>query len=266
MKVTSVSDAHSVAADHMRVAFSTIFGSYAADGLTHLSAGGIQIITGQPHPFGNFGIGMTTEEVEPVASALAEANVPAALFFGGGTTSSVAERLVPLGFGLAATMPAMAVDIAALPETNLPDGYQFERTPPDAPGAIWAKALADGYGVPFGIADLMSPTFVPVSGTEDETIQYFHVRHNGQSVGVSMLVLGQGVAGIYCVATLPDHRGRGIGAALTAEPLRWASRQGYQIGVLQSSDMGHPVYRRLGFEDVGTVQMFLRQPQAALPE
>ena len=261
MKVTRVSDARSVAEDHMRVAFASVFGSYAADGLTHLSAGGIQLITGQPHPFGNFAIGMTSEEVEPVASTLADANVPAALFFGGGTLSSVAERLVPLGFGLAATMPAMAVDIAALPETSLPDGYQFGRTPPDAQGATWAKALADGYGVPFGIADMMSGTFVPVQGDEDESIQYFHVSHGGQSVGVSMLVLGQGVAGIYCVATLPDHRGRGIGAALTAEPLRLARRLGYQVGVLQSSEMGHAVYRRLGFEDVGIVQMYSRQPE-----
>ena len=46
----------------------------------------------------------------------------------------------------------------------------------------------------------------------------------------------------------------------TAEPLRIAHRLDYRVGVLQASDEGHPVYRRIGFVDVGAVPLYLRMP------
>lgn len=48
----------------------------------------------------------------------------------------------------------------------------------------------------------------------------------------------------------------------TAEPLRIARRLGYRVGVLQSSQTGHPVYLGLGFADAGEVPMFVRMPAA----
>ena len=39
------------------------------------------------------------------------------------------------------------------------------------------------------------------------------------------------------------------GAALTPAPLHEAREMGYRLGVLGSSEMGYPVYRRLGFRE-----------------
>lgn len=79
-------------------------------------------------------------------------------------------------------------------------------------------------------------------------------------VATSVLFLADGLAGIYCVATLPEEHGRGLGKHVTAEALRVAHRLGYGVGVLQSSTAGHSVYQSLGFRDFDTVPMFIRMP------
>lgn len=82
----------------------------------------------------------------------------------------------------------------------------------------------------------------------------------GVTAATSMLFLADGLAGIYCVSTVPAERGKGLGAHVTAEALRVAQRLGYGVGVLQSSPAGHSVYLGLGFADVGSVPMFVRLP------
>jgi len=71
---------------------------------------------------------------------------------------------------------------------------------------------------------------------------------NGIPVASSMLYLSAGVAGIYMVATLTNHRGQGIGRLITLEPLLLAQQLGYNMAVLQATPMGYPVYQTVGFE------------------
>ncbi|HEX3806681.1 MAG TPA: GNAT family N-acetyltransferase [Gaiellaceae bacterium] len=64
--------------------------------------------------------------------------------------------------------------------------------------------------------------------------------------------------GIYNVATPPEYRGRGYGAALTARAVRDGFERGAELVYLQSSEAGHGVYRRLGFRDVEEYVLFTR--------
>jgi predicted GNAT family acetyltransferase len=90
--------------------------------------------------------------------------------------------------------------------------------------------------------------------------QFFAIRRNGRLVATSLLYMADGLAGIYCVATLPDERGKGLGAHVTAEALRKAHVLGYRVGVLQSSPDGHSVYLGLGFADFASIPLFVRMP------
>jgi GNAT superfamily N-acetyltransferase len=68
--------------------------------------------------------------------------------------------------------------------------------------------------------------------------------------------VGDGFVGIYAVATSHAARGRGYGEALT-----WAAvgAEPSLPATLQASSMGDPVYRRMGFETVGTFTIWSRE-------
>jgi predicted acetyltransferase len=51
------------------------------------------------------------------------------------------------------------------------------------------------------------------------------------------------------VTTVPDARSRGLGRAVTLAAMHAGARAGATIAVLQSTEMGHSVYRKLGFEE-----------------
>ena len=73
---------------------------------------------------------------------------------------------------------------------------------------------------------------------------------NGEAVATASVFYDAGVANVVNVATLKDWRGKGIGAAVTLQPLLDAREQGYRVGVLQSSGMGYKVYQRMGFQEI----------------
>lgn len=225
-----------------------------------------RLITGEPHPFGNFVIfadGVEREEIPRRIEPLTMLDVPAGVFFPGAVTGSVAECVVELGFEPHGAMPAMAADISALTRPELPEGYTFSRVGRGGASDDWARGLATGYEIPIGLAELFAPNTISGGEGRDASVRCYAIRNaGGKVVCTSMLFPADGVGGIYCVSTVPEERGRGLGAYATVQPLREAHEMGYRVGVLQSSPQGHSVYARAGFVDVGEVPMFVRIPGA----
>jgi hypothetical protein len=91
-------------------------------------------------------------------------------------------------------------------------------------------------------------------------MQFFAIRRNGSIVSTSACHLSDGLARSYCVSTITEERGKGLGEHATAEPLRLAAKLGCGVGVLQSSAAGYPVCRNLGFADFGGVPICVRMP------
>ena len=82
----------------------------------------------------------------------------------------------------------------------------------------------------------------------------------GEPVCSSQMLLAEGVAGLYNVATNAEYRRRGFGAAMTVAAMRDARALGYRTVVLEASPMGEPVYRRLGFVTCGEVVEYAVEP------
>lgn len=246
------------AAKHIDVIFRELM---SGPGTEH-TEGYTRKITGEPHPLGNVAILGASADPEGTRVAIAplcEGAFPSAVLFPQGASPEVIGVVTALGFKDSGSMPAMAVDIGSMAVTSLPSGYEFARVG-SGDGKAWTDTLAIGYGLPRGVARLFSPEAVDADPAADARVQFFAVKRGGQIVATSLLFLADGLAGIYCVATLADERGKGLGAHATAEPLLAAQGLGYRVGVLQSSPDGHNVYLRLGFKDVGGVPMFVRIP------
>jgi ribosomal protein S18 acetylase RimI-like enzyme len=91
-------------------------------------------------------------------------------------------------------------------------------------------------------------------------LRHFLGRLDGEPVATCSLFLGAGVAGIYDVGTLPEHRKRGIGAAITRAAVAEAAAAGYRMAILHSSALGMNMYRGIGFEAVCAIGQYVWAP------
>ncbi|MCW5882952.1 MAG: GNAT family N-acetyltransferase [Anaerolineae bacterium] len=166
-----------------------------------------------------------------------------------------AAALAAHGFRYAADTPGMAAEMAALP-AEAPTPRDFRSMPvSDSPTLrVWADVFIAGYELPPAWA---AGFFQLLDGLPPGPPILNYLGYLGETpVTASSLFLGERVAGIYNVATLPEARRQGLGAAITLAPLRDAQAQGYHVAVLQSSPLGYGVYERLGFRRTCAVDCF----------
>jgi GNAT superfamily N-acetyltransferase len=150
----------------------------------------------------------------------------------------------------------MAADLMTVPE-DLPSPGDLKIIPVEDAKTLrtWIHVASIGFKVPQEFEKTWHDFFV--EAVFDPRFRTYLALLNGQPVGTSQLFLSAGVAGIYNVTCLPEARGQGIGAAITLAPLRDARAMDYRIGILQASERGYGVYRRLGFQDFGKLSVYL---------
>lgn len=157
---------------------------------------------------------------------------------------------------------AAALDLSPLGYRPDPPAAWFVRPPgprpsrPDPPelriervadrAALRAFEVASIEG--FGSRELhaLGPFGVHAPGIlDDPAMHAFAGWVEGRVVSVSMAYVGHGAVGVYGVATLPEHRRRGYGEALT-----WAAALAEPSlpATLDPSPEAAALYRRMGFE------------------
>jgi ribosomal protein S18 acetylase RimI-like enzyme len=155
-----------------------------------------------------------------------------------------ANRLMPDN-----NTPGMAVPLNELNENlAVPAGLKIARVEGIELMKDWVRIFVAGYGLP---PDWEAPVLDMMLQIGINLPWYSYLATvNNEPVATSAVFFGAGVAGIQMVATPPEWRGRGLGAAVTLAPLLDARKMGYRVGILQSSDMGFKIYQRLGFKEL----------------
>jgi predicted GNAT family acetyltransferase len=108
--------------------------------------------------------------------------------------------------------------------------------------------MADAFDIP---GDWFRPMYTrDVLDAADATV--YTLVADGNAVSTALGIRCGDAVGIFNVATPERERGRGYGAAVTSRAVADAFDDGATFAFLQSSTLGEPVYRRLGFEHVST--------------
>ncbi|MEO7372077.1 MAG: GNAT family N-acetyltransferase [Ilumatobacteraceae bacterium] len=140
----------------------------------------------------------------------------------------------------------------------MPDGLTVEAARTTRALHQHQALLSEGFGMPMEIAErLIRP---PILEEEHAVVFIGHV--DGQPVSCSLLATSAKTAGVYNVATPERFRGRGYGEALTWSAIEEGARRGCSHAALQASDAGYPLYRRMGFVDLGRYVQLAGPPPA----
>jgi hypothetical protein len=132
------------------------------------------------------------------------------------------------------------------PNTPLPPApseLRIRRVDDAAAAADFERTIVDGYPVPqlqpFQGVDLMSDGAVRAPGW-----QHFVGYVDEQPVATGSSYVGEKLLRVENISTLDTVRGRGYGLAITAATIAVAPEK---PAMLIASDLGRPIYERLGF-------------------
>lgn len=109
-----------------------------------------------------------------------------------------------------------------------------------------------GFGIPARALESLLAAFAAYG--LDGDVRHYVGFAGDAPVSSATVILRDGVAGLYDVATVPEARGRGHATAITVHALREAAGDGARGAILHASPSAFGIYERLGFRTVATVR------------
>ena len=203
------------------------------------------------------GVVVESEACSGIADSIREveqAGLPCGLQVREGRNPGVEAEAARLGLTDRTAMPGMTVTAVELGEVAIAD---LEIVPVDDERGLAdaAQVLAHGFATP---ADFFQPLYAP--GILQLTGMTVYVgRVDGSFVTTAIGYRTGSDVAVFSVATSPEHRRRGYGAAITAHVCREGFATGADLAWLQTSPMGESVYRALGFRHTVAHLMLGRQ-------
>jgi GNAT superfamily N-acetyltransferase len=231
----------------------------AAGKPVHESGGVLSCASGAPAAFLN--IAFVTRRLERPEEALTESmaffdglGLPFVVRIREGVDPAAERAAERLGMPYSDTVPGMA--LPSIPSSPpLPAGLAVRIVRPGPDVARFQGVVAEGFGMPIELARELFTEKV-LAGVP--AMEAYLGLVDGLPVATSTLVRTDAVAGVYNVATLDTHRRRGIGEALTWYAIERGAEAGCTMAALQASEMGQPVYERMGFRVVAPYRTFHR--------
>jgi ribosomal protein S18 acetylase RimI-like enzyme len=147
--------------------------------------------------------------------------------------------------------PGMAVDLEQIRDDRpTPPGLTVKQVDNEKSNRVFWKVWSEGYPMPEDVAAFDADSAEEIGFYPDNPWKLFLGYLDGEPVSTSFIFFGGGVVGLYGVVTLPEARNRGLGTAMSLHALRLARSLGYRVAVLDATQQGIGLYRRMGFKEV----------------
>jgi GNAT superfamily N-acetyltransferase len=177
------------------------------------------------------------------------------------TPPHTSAALEALGWHAVRHTPVMAIELDTATSAKTRPGVTVDEVTA-ATLAEWSRVVAVSFGCPEEYVEGPASYDRDVGLPGETALRRFLLRVDGEPLASSALLPGppaSNLAGIFCVGTLEAARGQGLGTVITQTAVEAARAAGAQVAVLQASDMGRPVYERLGFDTVASIAVHVPQ-------
>jgi len=145
-------------------------------------------------------------------------------------------------------------------------GLDLIERPPERPAAeelpSWTAAgdpkevgALNDRAYPFG-ADSISRA---LTRSPHEEVRLYVAHDDGEPVACTATIDTGANIEVQMVAVVPEARGRGLAGKLLAHSLADARERGARTATLVATQLGYPVYAKLGFEPLGVLEMWERR-------
>ncbi|NBR52082.1 MAG: GNAT family N-acetyltransferase [Rhodobacteraceae bacterium] len=189
--------------------------------------------------------------VRQMRPELARRNLSSLWWVGRGAQDPATTKVLgSLGVKQIGETPAMECPLDPWRPAPLPEGLTIETVTGRKPRSAWGNFLCLCFELGEEIAEGYALVEEKMPDAERFGYERYLARLDGEPAGVALLNMEGGVAGVYCIATLPSARGRGVGAAVTRHTMARGKTLGATAALLQATEMGEPVYRKIGFKTV----------------
>lgn len=162
---------------------------------------------------------------------------------------------IPRREAIQAALSDIDVDQSETPQPGMARPLSADVRVPDTPAEIHAvteRTEMDAWvSVAESVFDFSPETsrlITPPSVLGDEELGYFLGRVNSEPAACGILYLDDSVAGVYVIGVKEAFRRQGLGEAMTWSLLQAGQERGADRGVLQSTEMGYPLYDQMGFD------------------
>lgn len=223
---------------------------------------GMLIITGQgAHPIHNYAVRTDPAVDASVAFARAHGIFDArgygftVVTMNAHDDSSMGAAAAASGLRALVSPPAMFCT-RRLEERAAPRDIRLERVT-DAAGLDAFRTVSKSAWTTYGIPeDVTVAIFTRLSMVAGEHVAAVVAYDGATPLSCALVIFSHGIAGVYWVGTTPEGRGRGLAEACTRAVTNIGFDAGARMVTLQASPMGDPIYRRMGYRQIGSYTLY----------
>jgi ribosomal protein S18 acetylase RimI-like enzyme len=224
----------------------------------------VRFISGVPYPLCNdvvhsrFSRDKIDEQIKTVLSPFRERNLPMLWWVGpSAEPADLGRHLEDQGLLFVEEVVGMALRIDDLDGRSSLPGLIVEEVGDNGALEAWSQVFAKGFEIPDAAASFFRNAICAIGLDAESSYRHYVGLLDGSPVACSSVYMACGVAGIYNVTTLPEAQHRGVGAAMTLRPLIDARERGCSAGILQATEAGLNLYKKLGFQECCGMSIYM---------